>query len=110
MRRSEGIKYLTQCADAEGRHWWNGQEYPIEECRTCNGTNDASHLHCFSRYGSTSGECAKVAWRLAWVMNAVNGEGPPKSKEYLDECMSLVVYDSDDVAYIIRNYGYRKYT
>jgi hypothetical protein len=107
MKRSEGIKYLTQCADINGKHWWNGSEYPIEECRTCNGTNDASHLRCFGRYGSTSGDCAPVAWRLAYLMARESGEDI--TKESLEHAMGMVVNESDSVAYIIREYGYRKY-
>lgn len=108
MKRSEGLRYLTQCADRQGIHWSGGVQWSPEECPTCGGTNDAGHLRCFSRYGSTSKECAPVAWRLAYLVAREQGE--EVDLDGLDHAMSLVVNEHDDVAYIIRQYGNRKYT
>ena len=108
MKRSEGIAYLTQCADRQGRHWWAGGEYPAEECRTCNGTNYAGHLRTFSQYGRTSAECAPVAWRLAYLV--ARETGTEIDEDGLDHAMSLVVNDHEDVAYMVREYGHRQYT
>lgn len=107
MRRSEGIAYLTQCADNEGKHWSGGVSYPASECPTCHGSNDAGWLKTFSQYGSTSSECAPVAWRLAYLIARETGE--PVTRESLEHAMSLVVSDHDDVAHVIRTYGYRHY-
>src|ERR1700735_1157544 len=108
MKRSEGIKYLTQCADRQGKHWVGGYEYPGDECPTCNGTNEAGWLGTpGSRYGRNSAECAPVAWRLAYVLARECGESV--DLDSLDYAMSLVVNDHDDVAYTIRNYGHRMY-
>lgn len=108
MKRSEGIALLTQCADELGQHWSGGITWPADECPTCHGTNDAGWLHVpCSRYGSTSAECAPVAWRLAYVLARETGEDI--TRDQLEYAMGLVVNDSDDVAYTIRNYGHRMY-
>lgn len=108
MKRAEGLKILTRCADATGRHWSGGIAWDADECPTCGGTNDAGWLHVpCSRYGSTSSACAPVAWRLAYVLARETGEDITEAD--LDYAMGLVVNDSDDVAYTIRNYGGRKY-
>ena len=60
-----------------------------------------------SRYGTTSRDCAEVAWRLAWVLSRETGE--VLTEEDLNYAMGLVVNDHDDVAYIIRSLGDRKY-
>lgn len=107
MRRRDGIAYLTQCADRNGDHYWNGHKYPADDCRTCDGTNDAGHLRTFSHYGRTSAECAPVAWRLAYLI--ARETGTEITLDDLDHAMRAVVNEHDDVAYVIRNYGYRKY-
>jgi len=107
MKRSLGIEYLTQCADNQGKHWNGGCEYPIEECRTCNGTNYAGHLRTFSHHGRTSADCAPVAWRLAYLMARESGEAITIAT--LDHAMNLVVNDHDDVDYMIRTYGNYRY-
>lgn len=107
MKRSEGIRYLTQCADEEGRHWQWGYQVPAEDCHCCRGTNDASRLLVYSRYGPTTGDAAPVAWRLAYLTCREMGE--PITREALDHAMSLVVNGHEDVAYIIRTYGHRQY-
>jgi len=61
-----------------------------------------------SRYGKDSAECAQVAWRLAYLLCREIGEFPVK-RDLLDDVMSLVVNDRDDVAYVIRTYGNRQY-
>lgn len=104
MRRSEGIAYLTQCADATGTHWAGGLSYAADECPVCHGSNDAGHLAVpCSRYGSTSAQCAPVAWRLAYIIARESGEDV--TTELLDHSMSLVVNDHDDVAYMLKEYG-----
>lgn len=108
MQRSEGIQLLTRCADENGIHWSGGITWPADECPTCGGTNDAGHLHVpCSRYGSTSEDCAPVAWRFAHLVARETGE--PIDYPQLDAAMSLVVNDADEVAYMIRTYGNRKY-
>lgn len=57
-----------------------------------------------SRYGSTSHECAPVAWRVAYLV-ARESSGDPVTYADLDYAMSLVVNDSEDVAYLVRTYG-----
>ena len=37
-------------------------------------TIDGPHLACFSKYGSTSEDCAPVAWRLAYLLAREQGE------------------------------------
>jgi hypothetical protein len=104
MKRSDGIAYLTQCADRDGVHWWAGYRYPAEDCRTCNGTNYAGRLGVpCSRYGDTSAKCAPVAWRFAHLMARETGE--EITLDSLDHAMSLVVNDHPDVAYLVRQYG-----
>lgn len=108
MKRSDGIKYLTQCADRQGNHWYQGRVWSdVETCPTCRGSNDAGHLACFSRYGRTAADCAPVAWRLAYVITGASGE--PITPDALDHAMSLVVNEHDDVAYVIRTYGGYRY-
>jgi hypothetical protein len=107
MRKSEGIAYLTQCADDHGVHWNGGRAVAPDQCETCNGTNRAGHLRCFSRYGSTSEDCAPVAWRLAYLLARETGE--EITRESLSHAMGLVVNEHDDVAEIIRQYGHRMY-
>lgn len=111
MKRSEAIAYLTQCADANGDHWHGGYKQIPDECLTCQGTNYAGWLRCFSQYGNTSEECAPVAWRLAYLLaRETDGDTSDIGTDELDHAMSLVVNNHPDVAYIIRNYGHRKYT
>jgi hypothetical protein len=108
MRRSDGITYLTQCADREGRHWYGGLEYPADECLTCHGTNRAEHLSVpCSRYGSDTADCAPVAWRLAYIV--ARETGTPIDLDGLDHAMSLVVNDHEDVAYMVNQYGHGHY-
>lgn len=109
MKRSEGLRFLTQCADMHGIHWSGGVKYEPDDCPTCHGTNEAGHLGTpGSPYGHTSSDCAPVAWRLAYVLARETGEDV--TYEDLDHAMSLVVNGHDDVAYTIRNYGHRQYT
>lgn len=108
MTRKEGLALLTRCADAEGIHWSGGYTYTLEECPCCNGTNDSGWLHVpCSRYGSTSRECAPVAWRVSYLI--AKETGGPITFELLDSVMSQVVNDSDDPAYIVNNYGHGDY-
>lgn len=83
MKRSEGIAYLTN-----------------------NGEDNYLRVPC-SRYGSTTEDCAPVAWRLAYLVAREQGE--PITIESLDHAMSLVVNDHDDVAYIVNAYGHGHY-
>lgn len=108
MKRAEGIAFLTQCADMTGTHWSDGISWPAEDCPTCHGTNKAGWLCTFSRYGSTSAECAPVAWRLAYLV--ARETGTEITRDDLDHAMSLVVNDHDDVAYMVRNYGHGHYS
>jgi len=56
-----------------------------------------------SRYGSTSAECAPVAYRAALIVaNNTNGEVEERD---LDYAMYLVVNDSDDIEYLLTEYG-----
>lgn len=107
MKRSDGIAYLTQCADRQGNHWFGGHKWRAEECPNCEGTNRAPWLKCFSQYGATSSECAVVAWRLAYLMARETGQ--EIDLDTLDHAMSMVVNDHDDVAYMVRNYGHGMY-
>lgn len=101
--RSEAISYLTQCADRNGKHWSGGYEYPAADCPTCDGTNDAGWLRTpGSRYGSTSAECATVAYQLAEKISEETGE--TISYDSLDHAMSLVVNDHDDVAELLQRW------
>lgn len=100
MNRAEGLALLTRCADATGTHWSGGVRWAAEDCPTCRGTNNAGWLGVpCSRYGSTSEECAPVAWRLAYLLARETGE--EITEESLDRAMSLVVNDHDDVEYIV---------
>lgn len=107
MKRSEGIAYLTQCADRNGDHWYEGRKYTQADCPTCDGSNRAGHLWCGSRYGVDSADCSEVAWRLAYIVARETGE--PITLDALDHAMSMVVNDHDDVAYTVRTYGHRMY-
>ena len=63
---------------------------------------DGGRVPC-SRYGSNSRECAPAAWAAAVI---VAGEtGTRVTRDLLDECMSLVVNDSDGPAELIADYG-----
>lgn len=61
-----------------------------------------------SRYGKNTHQCAKVAWRLAYLVSQQNGNMITEAD--LDLAMKLVVNNDDDVSYIIRRYGHRHYT
>ena len=96
MTRTEALAYLTRCADEAGTHWSGGFAYPIEDCTTCDGTNDAGHLYTpGSRYGRTSRDCAPVAYRACQAI----GDTDPGS---LSHMMGLVVNDHDDPEGLIR--------
>jgi len=104
MRRRDAVEYLTRCANDAGEHWSHGVVWSADECPTCRGTNDAGWLRVpCSRYGATSAECAPVAYRYAYLVAREIGDDI--TPEHLDAAMSAVVNDSDDVAYIVRNYG-----
>lgn len=108
MTRAEGLKILTRCADSQGVHWAHGYRWSLEECPCCEGTNDSGWLHVpCSRYGSTSRECAPVAWRVAYLLAKECGE--EITEESLDYVMGLVVNDHDDPAYIVNQYGHGNY-
>jgi hypothetical protein len=66
-------------------------------------TADQPHARCFSRFGSTSSECAPVAWRLAYLVAREQGE--PITFDGLEHAMGLVVNEHEDVSYMIRAYG-----
>lgn len=70
-------------------------------------TADDPRAACFSRYGSTAEECAPVAWRFAYVIAECTGE--PITFDQLDDAMSAVVNERDDVASIIRAHGNYRY-
>lgn len=61
-----------------------------------------------SRYGRDTADCAPVAWRVAYLVNRETGAGPVTSGQ-LDDAMSLVVNDHDDVAYLVNAYGHGNY-
>lgn len=104
ITRAEGLKILTRCADSAGVHWSGGIAWDADDCPTCRGTNEAGWLRVpCSRYGSTSAECAPVAWRVAYLIARETGE--VITEEGLDHVMSLVVNDSDEPVYIVREYG-----
>lgn len=101
LTEAEALRYLTQCADDDGAHWFAGVRYPAAECRTCGGTNDAGHLRTpGSRYGSTAADCAPAAYRMAYLQ--AREAGDPVDRDYLNGAMSLVVNDHDDPEYVIR--------
>lgn len=109
MKRADALKILTRCADANGTHWHGGISWDPAECPTCHGTNDAGHLRVpCSRYGTTSAECAPVAYRVAYLVARESGEA--LTEETLEHTMGLVVNDHDDIAYMVRTYGHRHYT
>lgn len=111
MKRREGLAYLVQCADRNGNHWSGryGIKYTLDDCPTCHGTNKAKWVYVpCSRYGTTSRECAFVAWRVAYLVSRETGE--PITLDHLDHAMSMVVNDHEDVAYIVRQYGNYHYT
>jgi hypothetical protein len=108
MNRKQGLKFLNQCADMQGKHWSGGYQYPANECPTCEGTNIVNHYVPCSRYGRNTAECAPVAWRLAYVVARECGD-LPVSRDSLDWAMSLVVNDSDSVAEMIRAHGHYMY-
>ena len=60
-----------------------------------------------SRYGRWSSDCAPVAWRIAYLTAREIGDSVTQGA--LDAAMSVVVNDSDDVAYMVRTYGNRHY-
>jgi hypothetical protein len=60
-----------------------------------------------SRYGRWTSDCAPVAWRIAYLTAREIGDAITQGA--LDAAMSLVVNDSDDVAYMVRTYGHRMY-
>src|SRR4051812_20689487 len=95
ITRAEGLALLTRCADENGIHWSGGIQWAADDCPTCSGTNDAGHLRCFSRYGSTSRDCAPVAWRYAYLLARETGEEITAAS--LDAAMSAVVNESDSV-------------
>lgn len=109
MTRKQGLAYLTQCADRQGLHWCGGRQYSVDECPTCDGTNDAGWLGVpGGRYGSTSRDCAPVAWRVAYLFARESGE--PITLDDLDHAMSLVVNSSETVAYMVNECGHGHYT
>lgn len=96
MNRSEGIAFLTRCADREGNHWHGGYRYAAEDCPTCGGTNDAGHLHApCSRYGRTAAEIAPKVWRAALQYQRESGE--PITEDLLDGLMSRAVNDQSPI-------------
>jgi hypothetical protein len=89
MNYSEAIAYLTRCAGDNGVHWSGGVSYPLEDCPTCHGTNDAGWLGTpGSRYGRTSAHVAPFVYRVA------RAEGDT-SEAMLDHIMSMAVNDSE---------------
>lgn len=68
---------------------------------------DQPNAHCFSRYGSTSRECAFVAWRVAYLI--ARDQGEPITFDDLDYAIGMVVNGHADVSYIIRTYGHGWY-
>lgn len=64
---------------------------------------DQPDARCFSRYGSTSRDCATVAWRVAYLIAREQGEAI--TFDDLDFAMGLVVNEHTDVSYMIRAYG-----
>lgn len=59
-----------------------------------------------SRYGSSTSDCAWVAYVVARILDRDAGTDPDDAgEELLDYAMGLVVNDHDDVAYTIANYA-----
>jgi len=56
-----------------------------------------------SRWGTTSAQCAEVAYELDLVVSGETGRGP--DADTLEYAMGMVVNDSDDVAYTLREHG-----
>lgn len=109
VKRREGLAHLTQCADRNGKHWSGGIEYTLDDCPTCRGTNEADWLFVpCSRYGGSTGQCALVAWRVAYLVSRETGEAI--TLDHLDHAMFMVVNNHDDVAYMVRQYGNYHYT
>lgn len=90
--RPVAVAYLTQCADDNGIHWYQGARWSdVATCPTCGGTNRAGHLWCGSEHGTYSDECAVVAYEHALMVADASGE--PITREGLSHSMSLVVND-----------------
>lgn len=84
--------------------WSEFDEVPNRRTGIAYLVRDGGHLAApCSRYGRNSEECAPVAWRLAYLMARETGE--PITYYGLEHDMGLVVNDSDEVAYLVRNYG-----
>jgi hypothetical protein len=77
----------------------DGIAYLVAEC-------PGAYVPC-SRYGTTTEDCAPVAWRLAYLLARETGE--EITTEDLDHAMGLVVNDHDDVSYMVRTYGHGHY-
>lgn len=60
---------------------------------------------CFSRWGSTSADCAPIAWALAQIYQYASS-GEPIGVDDLDGWMSMVVNEHPDVESLIESYGY----
>ncbi len=65
-------------------------------------TRDSGRVPC-SRYGTSSEDCAPVAYTLAEIAEEANGD--EITEETLDFYMGLVVNDHDDVSSLIRDHG-----
>lgn len=92
LTRSQGLAFLVRCADAEGRHWSGGIQYPADACPTCNGTNDAGWLGTpGSRYGRNARDCAPAVWRAA--LRYRRDTGDPITETLLDRLMARAVND-----------------
>lgn len=107
MNRNEAIAYLTRCADDNGNHWHGGRSYSLEDCPTCHGTNDASHLLTpGSRYGYRSGDVAPIAYRHAVLEARKHGIPASKvSESMLGRSMSWAVNDSDAIESDLQGYA-----
>lgn len=102
--KARAIKFLTRCADDQGKHWSGGVTWAPEECPTCHGTNDAGWLHVpGGRYGSTSAACAEVTWDAHLAYLEASG-GELYDEDALTSLMSSVVNSHDDIAYLIGEY------
>ena len=67
-------------------------------------TRDGKDLHVpCSRYGKTSAKCAEIAWIITNIIHEETGE--PITLDALEYDMSLVVNNSDDVQYLLDEYG-----
>lgn len=65
-------------------------------------TRDSGRVPC-SRYGTSSEDCAPVAFALAEIVQEANGD--EITEEALDFYMGLVVNNHDDVLNLIREHG-----